>query len=472
MLINFSFSNFKSYRDAQQFSMQRPGNAQKHEEGNWKWREYSTVAGLYGGNASGKSAFFDAFRFVADFVRDSFSPNYDMSQEFQPFRLDKDSRSDRSQFLVDFIGTDDARYLYEFSLRDCTVEFESLRLYNGNRTSRIFEREREGKIYAYKYGRAFTGAKRTFEHMARPEVLYLSVLYAANVPLIKPAYEFFRNRTGFYEADLFDRELINLRKELKKGTPTAKALARLMASSDLGVSVVQTKDLLGELQESSQQPGDPREGGYEDLASGILALSQPELTKEERRRQAQSLAKMQPEPLYEFSFTHKGANGFEETFSEAEESKGTLAILAFFSLALRLLSVRSVGFIDEIDSSLHPSYVQELIKLFKDPRTNPNQSQLIFTTHDVSLITRTGADPRILDQDQIWLVEKGTDGASTLYPVTSIPSRWDENFGRNYLHGVYGAIPRPDFHEAFASVEEDLRDAHIKATAEDFGGEG
>lgn len=472
MLINFTFSNFKSYRDAQQFSMQRPANAQKHEEGNWKWKEYSTVAGVYGGNASGKSAFFDAFRFVVDFVRDGFNPNFDLSQKLQPFRLDKDSRTDRSQFLVDFIGTDDTRYLYELSVRDGAVEFESLRSYNGSRTSRIFERERNGEAYAYKYGRAFTGAKKTFEQMVRPEAPYLSVLYAANVPLIKPAYEFFRDRVGFYEADLFDWELVNLRKELKKGTPTAKALASLMASSDLGVSVVQTKDLLGELQESSQRPGDPREGGYEDLASGILALSQPELTKEERHRQAQSLAKMQPEPLYEFSFTHKGANGFEETFSEAEESKGTLAILAFFSLALRLLSVRSVGFIDEIDSSLHPSYVQELIRLFKDPRTNPNQSQLVFTTHDVSLITRTGADPRILDQDQIWLVEKGADGSSILYPVTSIPSRWDENFGRNYLHGVYGAVPRPDFHEAFAGVEEDLRGAHVKATAEDFGGEG
>lgn len=429
MLINFSFSNFKSYRDEQQFSMQRPANAQKHEEGDWKRKDISTVAGVYGGNASGKSAFFDAFQFVASYIVNGFNPNFDIGALFQPFRLDEMTRNGKSEFLVDFLGTNDTRYIYELSIMGGKIDYESLRAYNGNRTNRIYERERSGGSYSYKYGRTFSGAKKTYEQMARPETPYISVLYAANAAIVQPAYEFFRNRVGFYRADLFDRELSNIRIGLKKGTPTAKALAALMANTDLGISVVQTKDLLDELQESSQQPGDPR---------------------------------------YKFSFMHRGKDGFEESFTEGEESRGTLAVLAFFSLALRLLSCRSVGFIDEVDSSLHPNYVQELVALFKDPRTDPHQSQLIFTTHDVSLITRTGADPRILDQDQIWLVEKAVDGSSSLYPVTSIPSRWDENFGRNYLHGIYGAAPRPDFHEAFVQAAKDLQDAHVELTAEKY----
>lgn len=93
VLINFTFSNFKSYRDAQQFSMQRPTNAQKHEDGDWALKEYSTVAGVYGGNASGKSAFIDAFQAVTDFVCNGLNPNLDLSRELQPFRLDPDSRN-------------------------------------------------------------------------------------------------------------------------------------------------------------------------------------------------------------------------------------------------------------------------------------------------------------------------------------------------------------------------------------------
>lgn len=470
MLINFSFSNFKSYRDEQQFSLQRPQNAQKHEGFDWHRRDISTIAGIYGGNASGKSAFIDAFRFLADFVVNGFSPNFDFENSLSPFKLDSTSRQKPSNFLVEFIGSDSARYTYELSLGPTQVEYEALRTYSGNRSSRVFERELTEGGYTYKYGRTFTGAKKTFERMTRPEVPFVTVLYVANSPFAKPVYELFQSRVGFFEADLYDCELRNLQKELAKGSPIAHTLADLMASANLGVSVVQKRDVLDDLQKSSQQPGNPQEGAYRDLASGLLALSQPDMPREERLRQAQSIAGQNPNPALEFSFTHRGANGFEEVFSEGEESRGTLAVLAFFSLALRLLSRQSVGFIDEIDSSLHPAYVQELVGLFKDPRTNPHQSQLIFTTHDVSLITRTGADRRVLDQDQIWLVEKGGDGSSTIYPVTSISTRWDENFGRNYLHGVYGAAPRPNIHGAFAHAVETIGDFGADYTANDYGG--
>ena len=136
---------------------------------------------------------------------------------------------------------------------------------------------------------------------------------------------------------------------------------------------------------------------------------------------------------------------------------------------LDILSSGKTLLVDELDTSLHTLLVRELVRLFNFPRTNTGNAQLIFTTHDVSLITRTGADPRILDQDQIWLVEKAVDGSSSLYPVTSIPSRWDESFGRNYLHGIYGAAPRPDFHEAFVQAAKDLQDAHVELTAEKYG---
>ena len=111
--------------------------------------------------------------------------------------------------------------------------------------------------------------------------------------------------------------------------------------------------------------------------------------------------------------------------------------------------------VDEIDTSLHLSYVEQLIGLFSNPRTNPHQSQLIFTTHDISLITRSGADDRPLTRDQILIANKQSDGASTLYPITSIKGvRKDENFGRNYLNGVYGGLPNPLLAESFTMALE------------------
>ena len=89
---------------------------------------------------------------------------------------------------------------------------------------------------------------------------------------------------------------------------------------------------------------------------------------------------------------------------------------SFFSLALRQLSKQSVTLIDEIDTSLHPALVKELVALYADAETNPHGSQLIFTTHDVSLINQSGLAKRLLAPDQIWLVEKNKEGRFGIVP--------------------------------------------------------
>ena len=90
--------------------------------------------------------------------------------------------------------------------------------------------------------------------------------------------------------------------------------------------------------------------------------------------------------------------------------------------------------------------------MFADSATNPHQSQLIFTTNDVSLISRSAEGRTTLDRDQIWFTEKNACGESTLYPLSEIKSRSGEDFGRNYPNGVYGAAPCPLLHQTFAEA--------------------
>ena len=131
-----------------------------------------------------------------------------------------------------------------------------------------------------------------------------------------------------------------------------------------------------------------------------------------------------------------------------EESCGTTAILAFLSVALKCLSQRSIMLVDEIDSSLHPLFVSSLIELFLDPETNPHESQLIFSTHDIALLMRVnGSSP--LARDQIWLVEKDNTGSSSLFPLTEFGVRAEENIARNYINGVYGAVSYPQLRSGF-----------------------
>ena len=98
--------------------------------------------------------------------------------------------------------------------------------------------------------------------------------------------------------------------------------------------------------------------------------------------------------------------------------------------------------IDELDRSLHPFLVQFLVELFHTPETNKNNAQLIFTTHDTTLLSL-----ETFRRDQIYFVEKDPHTAATeLYSLDEFSVRKNENIEKGYLLGRYGAIPylRPE----------------------------
>jgi len=123
-----------------------------------------------------------------------------------------------------------------------------------------------------------------------------------------------------------------------------------------------------------------------------------------------------------------------------EESRGTQML---FHMALSILQVLQNGgvlLVDELERSLHPMLAREIIRQFNDPTANPQNAQIIFTTHDTNLLGTTCGEPA-LRRDQVWLTEKDVEGATVLYPLTDYKPRKAENLERGYLQGRYGAIP-------------------------------
>jgi AAA15 family ATPase/GTPase len=108
--------------------------------------------------------------------------------------------------------------------------------------------------------------------------------------------------------------------------------------------------------------------------------------------------------------------------------------------ALTALADGSLLCVDEIDSSLHPRLTARLLELFQDERTNANNAQFLFTSHDATLLG-TSFGRAVLERDQIWFVDKDADGATTLFPLTDFRPRKGENTERRYLGGSYGAVP-------------------------------
>jgi len=107
--------------------------------------------------------------------------------------------------------------------------------------------------------------------------------------------------------------------------------------------------------------------------------------------------------------------------------------------------------IDELDTSLHPVLVRNLVDSFHNLDLNSQNAQLVFNTHDTTLL-----DSSLFRRDQVWFVEKDNAGASHLYPLLEFSPRKNEALAKGYLQGRYGALP---FIEGFAKGLLTGRDA-------------
>ena len=121
-----------------------------------------------------------------------------------------------------------------------------------------------------------------------------------------------------------------------------------------------------------------------------------------------------------------------------DESDGTQKIFALAGYWLNILKNGHTLVVDELHAHLHPKLVKFLIDLFHDPKANAHGAQLIFTTHDTSIL-----DQDVIRRDQVWLLERNAHQATQLFPLTDFrPRKGLENLERAYLTGRYGALPR------------------------------
>ena len=127
---------------------------------------------------------------------------------------------------------------------------------------------------------------------------------------------------------------------------------------------------------------------------------------------------------------------------EERESSGTNKLFDLSGPIFETLYNGSILVVDELDAKMHPLISQYIIELFNNSETNPNNAQLIFTTHDTHLLSQ-----RILRRDQIWFTEKDSKEQTDLYSLMDIilpdgsKPRNDANYEKNYIAGRYGAIP-------------------------------
>ncbi|MDQ1286510.1 MAG: hypothetical protein QG622_75 [Actinomycetota bacterium] len=407
MLRSFRFENHRSFRDEAELVL-LPVFA---DESRGR-RAPVPVAAIFGANAAGKSNVLDGLRFMGEAVEDSYrawSPRDGVPRK--PFRLGTSSVREPSTYVVE-IEVGSVRFTYGFVVDDETVLEEWVYSYPKGKRRRLFERSGTDIEFGESLG-LVRGKVNLLAELLRPNALFLSLVAQVRqdeLAVLKPVYDWFtgdgltwsspsRPRTG-RDLRVLEQRLVAF---LGDSPKRATVMESFIRAADVGIEKIVV-----------EQPA-PRP--RVDPEGRSIVLENPR-----------------------FKLRHVGA----ELFDLWDESDGTLSWLTMLPGVLAVLDSGGLLVIDEIDSSLHPNLTVLLIKQFRSQVTNPQGAQLLFTTHDASLLG-TSFGEEILGRDQVWFVEKGADGASSLYPLSDFrPRAGGENRERRYLAGSYGAVPLVD----------------------------
>lgn len=433
MLIRFSVENFRSIKDRAELSLvamdKNYPSSRKVEGLN---ENLMTIVGIFGPNASGKSNILAAFQWLRDAVGRSLR-SWDEGIPVDPFLFGKDS-NDITSFEIEYI-IDKVRFEYQLELSEEEVIYEGLFHYPLGRRKRIFERDKLEIIFQDGLGK-LSGARK----LVTPRSLMLSLTRRFDESLTSSFVQkilgtdslgLSRNYRGinggiypgmmrrhrlrwFLEPDIEDYVNEDYSEEEKQAEFKEYELA--LKRRNQGIALLQMADLgIVDVQEVHDEAL---------LAEGNSASTS-------RRTQ----------------LVH--SSGEEKfTLDMHQESAGTRTWFALVGPVLDSLRRGSVLIFDEIDASLHPRLSAELLGLFATPETNPKNAQLIFTSHDASLLAR-------LNRDQVWLTEKNESGSSELIPLTDFGGervRRSQNLEKAYLEGRFGGVPDVDLVSVYRAL--------------------
>ncbi|MFH1716657.1 MAG: ATP-binding protein [Planctomycetota bacterium] len=414
MLVEFKVANYRSFREEQTLRLVTSSDTQLAENcaEQGKLRLLKTV-GIYGPNASGKSSFIKA----ADVMRDMvlLSADYQPGKKLpvQPFLFDRESQKKPSTFEMTFYH-DGVRYQYGFSATSERIHDEWLLAYPKGRAQIWYERKANGDNW--KFGSFLKGEREKLKDKTRDNVLFLSAAAQWNNEQLTIVYDWFRKKLRVMPA----------------GTTWAPVTAEmlLMAEDDEKIK----EDLYGFV-ESCLQDADL---GIHGLKVNKAKTTEPKFLAEmpESLRDTLSVYFRERKQI-KVEMLHKDVEtGKEVLLPMEEESDGTRRFFELSGPWLEAVATGMTVFIDELEASLHPLLTRELIRFFQNPAHEETGAQLIFATHDTTLL-----DPELFRRDQIWFTEKDEHGGTRLYSMLDYKPRKGEAMQRGYLSGRYGAIP-------------------------------
>ncbi len=434
MLIQFSFKNFKSFREEAALDLSAARMTEFSDRvvtvGSEK---ILPVAAIYGANASGKSNIYSAFEYMAKYVADSFKYG-DEEEKFEeyrptPFLFDSTSADAESSFEVYFTlhgDKNEKTYNYGFCVdkEGVTEEWLNSKAKTARKYSIVFYRENSDN--ELDLSGLPKNSRDNIKVALEKQVLIVSLGAKLKISKCKVIRDWFLTNEFADFGDPFTNFFLSRRlpKGFTENKNVQQKVVEYFASFDEHIKDFRVEKV-------------PNDGD----------------SKEEK---------------YKINALHKKIDSDEMAeIPLGAESAGTLKLFALYPELQEVLEKGSVFFIDELNARLHPLLVRNFLLTFLNPEINVNHAQLVFTTHGTWQLSN-----QLLRRDEIWFVEKDDRGVSTLYSLADFVDedgariRKDESYEKNYLIGKYGAIPTLKSIDIFRG-DQCLGDIGLASTGEE-----
>jgi AAA15 family ATPase/GTPase len=422
MILNITLKNYRSFKDDTSFTMIAESSKSKEQnvfiqslaKGEDEIRLLNTAL-IYGANASGKTNLLRALYEIIGYIAKSKPKAGENIPIYDPFKFSSETKESPVEFSLEFVGKDSIKYKYELNFDKRNVIKEELTYWPNNKQTLLLKRIVSEDLNSLKH----TGQLGSIFKSKEIEIFHNQALlskFGEDIPneIISEVYIYISKIEVINACS--SRRLSTLKKEILekmvKNSSLLQKMNELIRFADTGLKSINISEI-----------------NEDDL---VLPKDIPDATRNKL--------------LNDFKYFMTGNHPYyqnlqlskdDEELPFDQESHGTKTLFALGGRLLQAIEYGEVIFVDELETSLHPYLSKLLVSLFQNPRINKRNSQLIFTTHDITLLDRT-----LFRKDQVWFAEKNEYGATNLYSLQDFNDvREDTPFDKWYLAGKFGGIP-------------------------------
>ena len=432
MLLRFAAENILSFKDAVEFNTFPSSKSHSHEWHKMKC-DYATalrMSAIYGANGAGKSNLLKCVALLKEMVGAEKIGDTSLRDDLF-FKFNGSGNSRPSELAMEFFA-DGKIFYYHIVFKERKVVAEELLLSGRTHDKSIFSRKDNRIELSSEFINPKLSSTVVFidgiNRLIRPDILALSFFghyYLKELPIVESAFDWFEKLQIVLPA----MDISTLPFLLDRDRDFASLVNSVVPELNTGISrLTVEKELITE-EESRKIP---------TLNSVLMAAKncpgKPQIVKSPNGSTGNLVMENGSFTLMTLSAVHESPAGKEVSLDLFEESDGTRRLVEYMPLLYSIIKNDSVYLIDEIERSIHPVLIKNIIS--KISESKDAKGQLIFTTHESCLL-----DQSIFRPDEIWFTQKDVDQSTQLYPLSDYNIHKTANIENGYLNGRYGGIP-------------------------------